>query len=46
MIGKFIKKLWKNWPNNDHMIMAEALNRYEECFKENDIRLNELLIKA
>lgn len=42
MIGKFIKKLWKNWPNTDHMIMAEDLNRYEDYLKEHDDRLLEL----
>ena len=42
MIGKYIKRLWKNWPNNDHMIMAEDLNRYEDYLKEHDDRLLEL----
>lgn len=42
MIGKFIKKLWKDWPEYEMTIKAEDLNKWEDALKEHDNRLEEL----
>jgi len=42
MIGKYIKKIWENWPSEKTKIMAEDLNKYEDTLAEHDARLNEL----
>ena len=42
MIGKFVKKIWENWPSEKTKIMAEDLNRYEDTLAEHDARLKEL----
>lgn len=41
MMGSYIKKLWKNWPEEETPIMAEDLNRYEESLEEHDQGLAE-----
>lgn len=43
MIGKFVKKTWKNWPSEETMIYAEDLNRHEDAIKEHDDRLAQLV---
>ena len=42
MIGKFVKKIWENWPSEKTKIMAEDLNRYEDTLAEHDARLKQL----
>lgn len=42
MIGKYIKRLWKDWPIKETKIRAEDLNKYEDALKEHDDRLAEL----
>ena len=42
MIGKFIKKIWKDWPEYEMLIKAEDLNKYENTLDEHDKRLKEL----
>ena len=42
MIGKFIKKLWKDWPEYEMTIKAEDLNKWEDAIKEHDDRLEQL----
>ena len=42
MIGKFIKKLWKDWPEYEMTIKAEDLNKWEDALKEHDDRLEQL----
>ena len=42
MIGKFVKKLWKDWPEYEMTIKAEDLNKWEDALKEHDNRLDEL----
>lgn len=42
MIGKFIKKIWKDWPEYEMTVKAEDLNKYEDTLKEHDERLNSL----
>lgn len=42
MIGKFIKKLWKDWPEYEMTIKAEDLNKWEDAIKEHDERLEQL----
>ena len=42
MIGKFVKKIWKDWPEYEMLIKAEDLNKYENTLDEHDKRLKEL----
>lgn len=42
MIGKFIKKLWKDWPEYEMTIKAEDINKWEDALKEHDERLEQL----
>lgn len=39
MIGKFIKKIWKDWPEYEMTVRADDLNKYEDTLKVHDDRL-------
>lgn len=42
MIGNFIKKIWKDWPEYEMTIKADDLNKWEDTLKEHDERLEQL----
>ena len=42
MIGKYVKRLWQDWPSKETKIRAKDLNKYEDTLKEHDDRLEEL----